>query len=214
MQRGTSTEHGKLPLKQGRHPIQKLEIKNAFRQLYFINAFHNFHSVFRSRGLKMGLDIIFFYDWSRFKKCMGLCELRHHTQSSGIPELEGAQPRKQVGYNRFWKRETQRAGKCRLSLGVEGVGEPTDTEIVWRKGGTMLCYDATTEREKCGKITWMNGTYVFVPLLFYSKRKTFLRSGRLYFMLLFSISGGGNGGLLFQIIIFLKFSLLFKERDS
>jgi hypothetical protein len=28
---------------------------------------------------------------------MGLCELRHHTQSSGIPELEGAQPRKQVG---------------------------------------------------------------------------------------------------------------------
>jgi len=55
-----STEHGKLQLKHGRHPIQKLEMKNAFRQLYFINTFHNFHSAFRHRSLQVGLDIILF----------------------------------------------------------------------------------------------------------------------------------------------------------
>ena len=48
------------------------------------------------------------------------------------------------------------------------------------------------------------------PLTF--KKDYFLRSGRLYFMLLFGISGGGNGGLSFQITIFLKFSLLYKDR--
>jgi len=39
VQRGTSTEHSKLRLKHGRHPIQKLEVKNAFRQL-FISSTH------------------------------------------------------------------------------------------------------------------------------------------------------------------------------
>jgi hypothetical protein len=40
--------------------------------------------------------IYFFVTDSGLKKCMALCELLHHTQSSGILELEGAQSRKPV----------------------------------------------------------------------------------------------------------------------
>ena len=61
----------------------------------------------------------------------------------------------------------------------------------------------------------MNGAYVFVPLLLYSKRKTvFLEVGG-------SVSGYSLVFLAeemvafyFKLTTFLKFSLLFKERDS
>jgi hypothetical protein len=53
-------------MKYGRYPIQKLEMKNACRQLCFINAFHNFHSVFIHRGLEVGL-VYFFVTDSDFK---------------------------------------------------------------------------------------------------------------------------------------------------
>ena len=78
---------------------------------------------------------------------MGLFESRHHAQSSGIPEVEGAQPRKQVGYNRFWKRETQRAGKCRLSLGFLEEGDEQKQKL-YEERGVKCCYNSTTEREK------------------------------------------------------------------
>lgn len=77
---------------------------------------------------------------------MGLCELRYHTQSSDIPELEGAQPRNQVGFNRFWKRETQRAGKCRLSLGLEEGDE--QKQKLYKERGVKCCVTTPPQKEK------------------------------------------------------------------
>lgn len=66
---------------------------------------------------------------------MGVRELRRHTRRSVIRELEGAETRKQVGHNRFWKRETQQAGRCRLSLGARRGGMFGENRNCLRKEG-------------------------------------------------------------------------------
>jgi hypothetical protein len=60
---------------------------------------------------------------------MGLCELRHHTQSSGISELEGAQPPKPVTID-FGNERHCEPGNVVCPLGWLEEGGRTETKII------------------------------------------------------------------------------------
>ena len=155
--------------------------------------------------------IYFFHDWFRFKNTYGPMWITAPRSKLWYSWTWGCST-PQAGYNRFWKRETSRAGKCLLSLGVVGGEGRTETKIVWRKRGKMLCYDTTTEKEKTivKKLTWMSGTCVFVPLLFDSKRKTvFLEVGGSVLCCSLVFLTEEMLAFYFKLPFFLKFLLFF-----
>lgn len=96
-----------------------------------------------------------------------------------------------------------------------GRGDEEEQKLYEERGIKCVLQQHQRKRETIVKKTDLNEWHLFYFSfsVFLSKKDCFLRSGRLNFMLVFSISSRGNGGLLFLITVSLKFLTSVKEQN-